>query len=129
MQYISADDIVAIHDQIVQAIGGSLGVREPGMLASIAEKPKTSFGGNDLYPDIYTKAAALYEGLCNYHVFIDGNKRAAAICMYRFLAMNGYELTATNNELESYTLFIATKNPPIEDVAVWIKKHSKKVKK
>lgn len=126
MNYISADDIVSIHDDIVEAVGGSLGVREPGMLVSVAEKPKTSFGGQELYSDVFTKAAALYEGLCNYHVFIDGNKRTAAIVMYRFLAINGHDLTATNKELEDYTLFIATNNPDISDVAKWIKKHTEK---
>ena len=127
MKYIGADNIVVIHDAIVNAIGGSLGVREPGLLLSIAEKPKAGFGGHDLYPDIFTKAAALYEGLCNYHVFIDGNKRTSAIIMYRFLAINGYKLTATNKELEKYTLFIATANPDLVEVAAWINKHSKEV--
>jgi death-on-curing protein len=125
MQYVSPDDIVSIHDEIIKKIGGSLGIREPGMLVSIAEKPKTSFSGNELYPDIFTKAASLYEGICNYHVFIDSNKRTSAIVMYRFLAINGYDLTATNKQLEEYTLFIATSNPDITDVAAWIKAHSK----
>lgn len=129
MNYLSADDIVSIHDDIVEDIGGSLGVREPGLLASIAEKPKTSFGDEELYPDIFTKSASLYEGLCNYHVFIDGNKRTAAIVMYRFLIINGYDLTASNKELEDYTLSIATSNPDIVDVALWIKKHSKRTDK
>ncbi|MBW3569246.1 type II toxin-antitoxin system death-on-curing family toxin [Candidatus Parcubacteria bacterium] len=129
MNYVSADDIVSIHDDIVENIGGSLGIREPGMLASIAEKPKTSFGAEELYPDIFTKAASLYEGLCNYHVFIDGNKRTAALVMYRFLNINGYDLTASNKQLEEYTLFIATNNPDIVEVAIWIKKHSKKASK
>ncbi len=127
MNYISADDIVVIHDAIVNEIGGSLGVREPGLLLSIAEKPKASFGDQDLYPDVFTKTAAIYEGLCNYHVFIDGNERTAVICMYRFLYLNGYDLTATNKELEDYTLFVATTNPDLADIAVWIKKHSKKI--
>ncbi len=62
MKYVNADAIVLIHDTIIKEIGGSLGIREPGMLVSIAEKPKTSFGGEELYPDICSKAAALYEG-------------------------------------------------------------------
>lgn len=103
-------------------------MREPGMLISLSEKPKTSFGGKDLYPDVFIKAASLYEGLCNYHVFIDGNKRTAAIVMYRFLVINRYNLTATNSQLENYTLFIATRNPDIVEVAAWIKKHSEKAR-
>jgi death-on-curing protein len=126
VQYLTADEIVLIHDKIVAATGGSLGVREPGLLVSIANKPQTCFGDMDLYPDIVTKAASLYEALCNYHVFIDGNKRAAAITMYRFLTINGYDLTATNKQLEDYTVYIATKNPEIESVAAWLKKHSQK---
>jgi death-on-curing protein len=126
MQYLTSDDIVFIHDEIVEKTGGSLGVREPGLLVSIANKPQTSFGDTELYPDIFTKAAALYEALCNYHVFIDGNKRVSAIIAYRFLAINGYNLTATNKQLEDYTVSIATKNPDIEAVAAWLKKHSRK---
>lgn len=126
MKYLSANDIVYLHGQIVNEIGGSLGVREPGMLVSITEKPKTSFAGEDLYPDVLTKAAALYEALCNYHVFIDGNKRTAALAMYRFLSINGYELTATNKELEKYTLHIATTNPDLTEVAAWLQTHTKK---
>jgi len=126
MKYISPDDIVKIHDRIIDQTGGSLGIREPGMLVSISEKPKTSFGGEDLYKDIFTKAASLYEGLCNYHVFIDGNKRVSALAMYRFLYINDYDLTATNKELEDYTLFVATTNPDLADIAIWVKKHAKK---
>ncbi len=126
MQYLTSDDIVFIHDEIVEQIGGSLGIREPGLLVSIANKPHTSFGGTELYPDIFTKAAALYEALCNYHVFIDGNKRVSAMAAYRFLTINSYTLTATNKQLEDYTIHITTKNPDIEVVADWLKKHSRK---
>lgn len=126
MQYLTANDIVFIHDKIVEQTGGALGVREPGLLASIANKPMTSFGDTELYPDVFTKAASIYEALCNYHVFIDGNKRVSAIATYRFLVMNGYELTATNKEVEDYTVFIATKNPDINEVAAWLKRHSRK---
>jgi death-on-curing protein len=125
--YISADDIVFIHDTIVKEIGGSFGVREPGMLMSISKKPKTEFSGQELYANIFLKAAVLYEGLCNYHVFIDGNKRTAALVMYRFLSLNSYELTTTNKELEKYTLLIATTNPELSDIATWVKKHSRKI--
>ena len=128
MNYLSADEIVSIHDAIVKEIGGTLGVREPGMLMSIAEKPKASFGDQDLYPDLFTKAAALYDGVCNYHVFIDGNKRTSALCMYRFLHINGYDLVASNKDLEEYTLHIATNNPDLSDIATWIRKNSTKLK-
>lgn len=129
MLYISADDIVIIHDAIINEIGGSFGIREPGLLLSIAEKPKANFNGQELYPDIFVKAAALYEGLCNYHVFVDGNKRTAVIAMYRFLIINGYMLLANNKAVEEYTLYIVNNKPEITEITNWIKKHSRKVKK
>lgn len=129
MKYISADDIVLIHDEIISQIGGSLGIREPGLLVSIAEKPRTSFENKELYEDLLTKTASLYEALVNYHVFIDGNKRTAAIAMYRFLVINEHELTANNKDLEGYTLYIATDNPDLTEIASWIKSNSKSAKK
>ncbi|MCA9350885.1 type II toxin-antitoxin system death-on-curing family toxin [Candidatus Saccharibacteria bacterium] len=126
IHYITANDIVAIHDMVIKEIGGKLGVREPGLLVSIAEKPKTAFGKSELYPDVFTKAAVLYEALCNYHVFIDGNKRTALLVMFRFLHINGYQLIATNEEAVSYTLFIAKKKPELNDIARWINSKSKK---
>ncbi|MCB9834598.1 type II toxin-antitoxin system death-on-curing family toxin [Candidatus Nomurabacteria bacterium] len=125
MRYLSVEEIEFIHDQIISEIGGAKGIREPGMLVSISQKPKVDFGGIELYSDVFTKAAALFEGICNYHVFIDGNKRTSAICMYRFLWINGYQLIATNKQLESYTMQIAMRNPDLNKVASWIKKHSR----
>jgi death on curing protein len=127
MRYVTINDIQYIHDQIVGEIGGSLGVREPELLASIVAKPQASFGGEELYADLYAKAAALYEALCNYRVFVDGNKRTAALTLYRFLVVNGYDLTASNDELERYTLAMATSHPDLAEVAKWVKKHSKPV--
>jgi len=124
MQYLEAAEISSIHDQIVEATGGSLGIREPELLESIAQKPRATFGGKDLYQGIFAKTAALYEGLCNYHVFLDGNKRTAAISMYRFLTINGYNLTASNQELEDYTLSLATGHPDLAEVAEWVQQHS-----
>lgn len=127
MKYLEATDITAIHDQIVETTGGSLGVREPELLESIAAKPQASFGGQELYPAVFAKAAALFEALCNYHVYIDGNKRTSAIAMYRFLVINGYDLIATNKELESFTLGMANSHPDLADVAQWIQRKSVKM--
>lgn len=98
------------------------------MLESLAQKPRATFGGKDLYPDIFLKAAVLYEGTVNYHVFTDGNKRTGFASMARFLSINGTHLAVTNKEIEEYTLQIATSQLDLADIAVWIKHHSQKVK-
>ncbi len=128
MSSISPDEIVFIHDQIIKKTGGGLGVREPGLLLAIAAKPHANFGGEDLYPTVFLKAAALYEALCNYHIFIDGNKRCGiAVCEY-FLHKNNYLLQASRQQKEEFTLFIATTNPNLEEVAAWLQKQSKEDK-
>lgn len=126
MNYLGAEEIAAINEVVVEESGGSIGVREPGLLDSIANKPAGGFGDHELYPGVFLKAAVLYEAIVNYHVFIDGNKRTGFATMARFLAINGYELQITDQEIEDYTVSIATNNPDLADVAAWIKKHSKK---
>lgn len=127
MTYLSAEEIAAINQVVVEESGGSIGIREPGLLDSIAQKPLSGFGDHELYPGVFLKAAALYEAIVNYHVFIDGNKRTGFAAMARFLAINGYALKITDEEIEGYTVSIAVTKTDLADIAGWIKKHSKKV--
>jgi death-on-curing protein len=129
MAAVSSIEIVRIHDRIVSEIGGSQGIREPGLLAAVAEKPNASFGGSELYPTVFDKAAALYEALVNYHVFVDGNKRTAIATLEYFLYQEGLRLTADKTVKERFTLDTATNNPDLETVVGWIKQHSAKLTK
>ena len=85
MQYLSAADIVGVHDRIIEETGGMLGVREENLLQSIAERPKTSFGGVEQFPKFLPKAAVYLESIATYHVFLDGNKRTALTAAAVFL--------------------------------------------
>lgn len=127
LAYLTVDELLAINQVVIEESGGSVGVRELSLLESITLKPQTSFGGQELYPDIFLKAAVLYEAIVNYYVFIDGNKRTGFVALARFLYVNGYSLIVTEREIVDYTLLVATANPDLADVAIWIKKHSKKV--
>lgn len=129
MRYIAAEETLAIHFEIINQTGGLHGVRDIGLLKSVAERPKPGFGGNELYKGVFEKAAALAESLVRYHIFVDGNKRTGAAVAARFLFLNGYELTASNKELENFVLKIATKRISIKDIAAWFKKHSRRIKK
>ncbi len=129
MIFLTVKEIVLLHDRVVNETGGSLGIREPGLLSAIAEKPQASFGGKELYPTVFDKSAAIFEALCNYHVFIDGNKRTAITILEYFLYRNGLVLDADKDQKEKFTLNTAANNPDLADVARWIKKHSKKAKK
>lgn len=74
------------------------------MLESAVLRPQQSVGGADAYPDIHTKAAALFESLCLNHAFIDGNKRTAVLTLGWFLATNGWWLMASQDELVDLAL-------------------------
>ena len=129
MKYLSAEDILVLHALVVDEIGGSHGVRDTHLLQSIVHKSRTRSGGKELYPGVFLKAAVLFEAVATYHVFVDGNKRTALIATSRFLAINGYELTAANKDAEDITLSVATKNTDVHALAVWFKKHSRKTRR
>lgn len=126
MRYLTAEELLVLHALVVDEFGGSHGVRDIELLKSIIHKPRSSFGGKDLYPTLHQKAATLCEAIVNYHVFVDGNKRTALIAVARFLAVNDYELTATNKAVEKAILDVATKKMDTEVLARWLKTHSKK---
>jgi len=87
------------------------------------------FGGKELYPGIFKKAAVYAEALVNYHVFIDGNKRTAIGIVARFLFLNNLILAATNQEIEEFAIQIAIKKQDLELITQWLKAHSRKSKK
>lgn len=125
MRYLTAQEILVLHALVVDETGGSHGVRDVPLLQSIAHKPQTRFGGKELYRGVCMKAAVLLEAVINYHIFVDGNKRTGLIVAARFLALNGYELAASNKQLESLALAVATKQMDGKAIAAWLKKYSK----
>ncbi len=72
---ISLDEALAIHAELIEATGGSHGVRDRGGLEAAVARPFATFAGQDLYPDAASKAAALLESVVKNHPFVDGNKR------------------------------------------------------
>jgi len=124
MDYPTLDDILAIHFRIVQETGGSPGVRDLNLLSSAIARPQTAFGGKDLYPDIFLKAAALAHSLLLNHPFFDGNKRTALIAMEYFLYLNNSEIKASQKEKIDFALWIENKKPSLEQISDWIKNHS-----
>lgn len=128
MRYLTGEEILIIHSEIIDKTGGSHGIRDTGLLLSIIEKPRATFGGEELYKGIFIKAAAYLESLAKYHIFIDGNKRIGLAASARFLFLNGFELTATNEEAENFVLDVVVKKLDLEIIAVWFKKHSEKLK-
>jgi death-on-curing protein len=78
----------------------------------------------DLHPDLFSKAAALMDSLIHNHPFIDGNKRTGITAAALFLRQNGRYLTATNSELEAFTLYVTQSKPDVSEIAAWLETHS-----
>jgi len=124
MNYLTAEQILFIHYRLIEETGGSHGIRDITLLQSAIARPQAIFANNDLYPDIFTKAAALMHSIIKNHPFVDGNKRTAIIAASIILQRNNYTLTASNKELEQFTLKVASTNTEIGKIAGWFKKHS-----
>lgn len=126
VNYLTLDVVLAIHDSMIEKYGGSHGIRDLGLIQSALARPQASFAGEDLYPDIFDKAAALFHSLIFNHAFVDGNKRTTLTSTARFLYINGYELNATDKELIEFPLKVENKHLSIEEIAKWLKFNTKK---
>lgn len=124
MKYLSAEQLLFIHARLIEETGGSHGVRDLGMLLSAAGRPQASFDGQDLYSDLFSKAAALMESLIRNHPFVDGNKRTGVTAAGLFLRRNGYRLTANNTDLVSITMEIDQSQSDVEELAIWFRDNS-----
>ena len=124
--YISLEEVLIIHDDMIKRYGGSFGIRDMGLIESALARPKASFGGDDLYQGVLDKAAALFHSLIFNHAFTDGNKRTTLTVTARFLSLNGFELVATQEEIVSFPLWVDNTHPEIEEIAKWLGEHTKK---
>ncbi len=123
MNYINLDKILALHNHIIQTSGGSAGIRDHGGLESAIAQPLMTFGGQDLYPTIIEKAAALCFSLIQNHPFVDGNKRVGHAAMGVFLRSNGYRIDATVDIQEQIILGVASGEVSREQLVEWLREH------
>lgn len=87
--YLTLIEVLSIHDEQIQLYGGTIGIRDPGLLEAALFRPQTGY-----YADIIEETAALWESLAQNHPFIDGNKRTAFAVTYTFLVINGLKIRA-----------------------------------
>lgn len=127
MNYLTPEQILFIHFLIIEETGGSHGIRDLSLLESATARPIATFSANDLYPDLFSKAAALMHSIVKNHPFVDGNKRTAITTAGIFLKFNNYTITASNKALEQFTLKVASDHVAVEEIAEWFREHVEKV--
>lgn len=88
VQFLSVDEVLAIHERLIDRFGGIAGVRDQGLLESALFRPQTGY-----YEDLPSMAAALFESLLLNHSFVDGNKRVAFFATDVFLRLNGWKIS------------------------------------
>ena len=120
MNYLTSQQILFIHYRLIETTGGSHGVRDLGALQAAAARPQASFGGEDLYPDLFAKAAAIMESLIKNHPFVDGNKRTAITATGIFLRRNGRLIEASQEELYSFTMAMAAGGAGFGEAKEWL---------
>lgn len=103
-KFLNKRSVLKIHDRQIEKFGGSLGIRDQGLLESALAQPQATFGGEFLHSTIYEQAAAYLYHISMNHPFIDGNKRTAFAVMDTFLRLNNYYLNLTNEQAYNLVL-------------------------
>jgi death-on-curing protein len=113
----------AIHERQLAEHGGGSGVRDEGLLKSALARPLQAHSYGDPPPDLADLAAALAHGLARNHPFVDGNKRTAHVCYRVFLALNGAELDASDEDKYLKMLALAEGSLDEAGFADWLRGH------
>ena len=119
----SRDKVLLLHQLMAESTGGSIGVRDEGLLDSALESAFATFDGKELYPSKEEKGARLGFSLVSNHAFVDGNKRIGIYIMLAFLEMNGIRIHCTDPEIIHIGLSIADGSMKYDALLDWIYQH------
>ena len=124
MRLLTLVEVLELHQSLIALSAGSAGIRDVGVVESAIIQPQMTFGGQELYPTIESKAAAICISIVMNHPFVDGNKRVGHAAMETFLVLNGYELSADVDDAEKTMLTLADGTLTREELLRWIELHA-----
>ena len=119
----SKEKVLLLHKLIAEETGGSIGLRDEGLLESALEAAFSTFGGVELYPTKEEKGARLGYNLISNHAFVDGNKRIGMYVMLTFLEVNGIHMDCTNEDVAETGLAVAAGKMDYDALLQWVRKH------
>ena len=115
VEFLDLEDVIGL---AIALFGDPPPVRDMGLLGSAVARPQTTAFGDDAYPDIWTKAAALLQSIVKNHALVDGNKRLGWLTTAVFLEINQVEISrASNNDVYDLVIDVAAANPSVDDIA------------
>ena len=123
-QYLLPEQVLFLHSRLIEETGGAHGIRDLGMLLSAVGRPQATFEDQELYPDLFTKTAAVMDSLVRNHPFVDGNKRTGIAAAGIFLWINHYRLVVENEEMVRFTLACAQSQLSLVEMTDWFKRYS-----
>ena len=124
-RWLREDVVIALHDEQIAEHGGSLGIRDRGLLSSALARPQNQVAYGK--PSVFNLAAAYAFGVIQNYPFVDGNKRAGFLAAYVFLDLNGWELAASEAEAVNAVMALAAGEMDETGFSVWLKDNSKKL--
>ncbi len=116
-KHLTVEDAV----DLAEALGFTL--RDLGLLASAVERPRTSAFGEDIYPTLELRIAALLHGINRNHPLVDGNKRLSWVCAVAYARINGFDLYASQDDIYDMVIGVASGKTEVPEIAEWISLH------
>ncbi|ADG07798.1 type II toxin-antitoxin system death-on-curing family toxin [Kyrpidia tusciae] len=125
-RYLTPEEIIAINLQVIREFSPNeqAGVRAPELLDSALNRPRQSVFGQDAYPTIYDKAAALFESLVQNHPFHNANKRTAFLALLQFLSYNGYTFMMEPKQAEDFVVDVVNHKYAFEEIVGALRRHA-----
>ena len=117
---IPIDMVKLLHQLIAEETGGSVGVRDEGLLLSAMESAFATFDGQELYPSKEEKGARIGFNLISNHAFVDGNKRIGMHVMLTFLELNGIRLHCGDADIVEAGLGVASGRMDYQALLDWV---------
>jgi len=124
-RFLSLEQVYALHAEALRTAGGNPGIRDAGGAESAVAQPQMMFGGEDFYPALVDKAAALGFSLIKNHAFIGGNKRVGHAPMEVFLVINGHKIGCDVDEQERVIKSVAAGTMGREEFTEWVRIHAR----
>lgn len=120
---MNIEEVLKIHDVLIDQFGGSYGVRDKSALISALNRPFATFDLKELYPAPIEKAAALLESIVSNHPFIDGNKRTGYVLARLLLMESGLDIEATQEQKYEFAMAVSKGETNFEQIRDWLKEH------
>lgn len=123
VEFLSVDEVLEIHERLIEKFGGTHGLRDMGLLDSAIFRPRSGY-----YNDLVTMAAALFESLLINHPFVDGNKRVAFFACDVFLRLNGWKIEVKADQASKFIeTSLENGSFDLSRLVAWIEEHLKEI--